>query len=126
MKRFTTIKEYPAYDVVTFNEGVEPKVYDGETLTDEKHLENWRLGSVVSYAIENGEDPIEEYNRALERGHQTHYAMALGAILKSHYEPKKPTDRRIMVKYGDVIIFHGQKFQIKKAPNNNINLIKID
>lgn len=123
-ERFKTIKEYPAYNVVTFAEG-EPKVYDGETLTDEKHLANWKLGSVVAYAIENGENPIEKYNQAKERGHETHYAMALGSCISSHYEPKKHSDYRIVVKYGDEIVFQGERFRIEKAHNNNINLVRI-
>lgn len=124
--RFKTLNEYPAYNVVTFADGVEPKVYDGETLTDEKGLENWKLGSVVGYAIKNGDDPIAEYKDALEKGEETHYAMALGAMLKDQYEPKKATDFRIMVKYGDIIIFQGHKFKIERAFNHNIKLLKIN
>jgi len=126
MKRFITVSEYPAYDVVTFNDKVEPKVYDGETLTDEKHLANWQLSSVTGYAIENGEDPIAAYEEAVKKGHNTHYAMAIGACLQAQYAPKKPSDFRIVVKYGDEIIFHGQRFRIEKANNHNINLVKVN
>lgn len=75
MMRFKTLNEYPAYDVVTFNDNVEPKVYDGETLTDEKGLQNWKLGSVIGSAIEDGENPIAEYQRCIDNGHEAHYAM---------------------------------------------------
>lgn len=122
MKRFKIIKEYPAYDVVTFAEGVEHKVYDGEVLTDSKHLENWKLSSVVGYAVECGNNPIEKYNDAISKGHETHYAMNLGATLTDYQQEK---GQRIEVNYGDIIIFHDIKFKIEKAPNHNINLIKI-
>lgn len=119
--RFKMIKEYPAYDVVTFDNAVEHVVYDNEVLTGESHLDNWLLGSVTEYAIKNGRDPISAYNKAVENGDETHYAMAMGACLTAHKQEK---GRRILVNYGDYIVFHGQKFVVEKAHNRNIKLKK--
>lgn len=121
--RFEILEQYPAYHAVTFAKGVEPCVYDGETLTDAKHLENWQLGSVVGFALRNGDNPITKYNDAIARGHETHWANNMGACLTD--DKKRHYGIRIVVNYGDIIIFHGTKFRIEKAPNHNINLIEV-
>ena len=120
-KRFETVAEYKAYDVVKFADGICPTVYDGEVLTDSKHFANWVLGSVTAYAIECGRDPIQAYNKAIANGDDTHWAFSAGAIL-TDTPIKQP--RRILVNYGDKIIFHGQEFTIEKAHNGNIELAK--
>jgi len=121
-QRFKLVKQYPAVKIVTFADGVEPKVYDGEILTDENGLESWKLGSVVGYAIENGKDPIAAYSRAVERKEETHYAFSTGACLTA--EPRM-LQNRIAVKYGQEIIFQGQRFIVQKAANHNIDLIPV-
>lgn len=120
-KRFKTVADYKGYEVVTFEDGVEHVVYDNEVLTGESHLDNWLLGSVTQYAIETGRDPIAAYNKAIENGHETHWANAMGSMLTS--TPTKGP-KRIVVNYGDKIIFHGQEFIIEKAHNRNIKLRK--
>jgi len=118
--RYTTITEYPAYDVVEFTEGYN-KVFDGEYLYNAKTHTSWKLGSVVGFAIKNGQDPIAAYNEAVKQGHEVHYAFGVGASITSHDAPKEA--KRIAVEYGDIIEFHGQAFVIEKANNDNIDLV---
>ena len=120
--KFKTIAEYPAYDVVVFNDGVEKLLKDGDILTDKKHLENWKIGSVAGYAIECGEDPIEEVRKAVEMGHNIHFVMSIGACLSNNPIKEK---RRIMIEEGEHVTFHGQRFEIKSTWNNNIELVKV-
>lgn len=119
--RYTTITEYPAYDVVEFTEGYN-SVFDGEYLYNANTHTTWQLGSVVGSAVKNGRDPIEAYNNCMAHGHEAHYAFGVGASISSSQRVKEAC--RIAVEYGDLIQFHGQTFLIKKANNDNITLVK--
>lgn len=77
-------------------------------------------GSVVSYALENGECPLEAAERAKERGHDLHWINGSGASLVSH---QRAVWDMIELTEGMLVRFEGRFFTIGKAPNDNLRLI---
>jgi len=79
----------------------------------------YTLGSVVNFAIENCKCPFEAVEKAKERGSNLHWASQNGVTISSGRSAQKVA---FMQKHGDVIKFHGKKFEIVKTSNGNIAL----
>tara|TARA_R110000822_G_scaffold144407_5_gene283043 strand:- start:1763 stop:2140 length:378 start_codon:yes stop_codon:yes gene_type:complete len=79
----------------------------------------YTLGSLVRYAIDNCDCPLEAVERAKERGEDLHWANRRSSMLTSHARPQQFS---FMQKHGDKIKFHGKTFEIVPTPNNNISL----
>jgi len=121
----TVIASYPAYNVVTLDE-IEPgfiNLKSGDKIISPNHLSKFQINSVVSYALQYNEDPIKSYNDAIERGHETHYIIALGSSLTARKFAKKIY---IEVAVGQKIIFEGKKFEVIAANNDNRKLKEIN
>jgi hypothetical protein len=83
---------------------------------------HFTLGSVIGYAVECGDDPIANLERAKERGHDLHWANANAVTLTAH---KRDKERVFVLNYGDVITFEGIRFRLDKANNDNVKLTEV-
>lgn len=106
------VESFPAYDVVE----IEPhydgylRLFDGDLISVGSGPQSTRkMGSVVSYALNNGDCPIEAYERAIQNGHDTHYVMNLGSCLSASEQAK---ETRIYVEEGQKIRFEGRLFEV--------------
>jgi plastocyanin domain-containing protein len=116
------LESYPAYDVITFapaeNGNINLKAQD--MLINNFH--SYKMSSVASNALENGECPIKAYNRTVEKKQETHYIIAVGACLTSH---KRAKGTRVRVEVGQKVNFEGRVYEITKQNNNNLGLKEI-
>ena len=80
---------------------------------------HYQIGSVASYAIKNGDCPMEAIEHAKENGHDMYYVFGLGASITAH---KQKIDYGRPVEYGQRIIFEGHIFELEVARNQNIGL----
>lgn len=127
------VADYPAYDIVRietitgpFSADLQEPHYvleDGDELALDsgsvKHGHHYQIGSVVSSALERGDDPLEAVERATNNGHKLHFIFGLGSSITSQKRDKKTY---IEVSYGDIVRFEGRYFTIDKAPNQNLRL----
>ena len=82
-----------------------------------KHFE---INSVISCALEDGDDPIHDLQRAQLNNHPIHWISALCSVLASSYPDWK--EKYIQVEIGQVVKFEGKYFTIEKANNQNLHL----
>jgi hypothetical protein len=79
----------------------------------------YTLGSVVSYALRNGDDPVEAVDNARNSGHELVYIFGNGVTLSaSKMEPKK----HILVHVGMLVRFEGRTYELIAQPNSNLGL----
>lgn len=78
------------------------------------------LGSVKGFAEENGMDVAAEIARAVKNGHDLYYAWNEGITVTAHKQT--PVDRTAL-HLGSLIEMDGQKFEIIRTPNYNIQLV---
>lgn len=88
-----------------------------------RYFQEFKPGSVVSYALENGDDPIESLEKSKKLCHQLHWLNACGAMLTSAPR-KQETWTLIMV--GMLVRFEGRLFTIQNAPNQNLKLVPFE
>lgn len=135
MKRRETYKvaDYPAYQIVRiekitgpFSADLQTPHYilkDGDELALDsgsvKHGHHYQIGSVISSALERGDDPFEAIERATKNGHELHFIFGLGSSITSQTRDRKTY---IEVSHGDIVRFEGKYFTIEKAPNQNLHL----
>lgn len=81
------------------------------------------LGTVAGYAIERGEDPFPEVERAQANGHKLYWANANSVIISNPPQAKTETPG---FNWGDELILQGHRFRLAPAPNNNCELIPLD
>jgi hypothetical protein len=118
MSDYTVVAEYPAYKVLA---GTEKRFYaPGDTFII--GLTSYKLGDVLSYALSYGECPFAAQQKASIAGHEIYFAFSLGACITS--SPKKQ-EVIFSQDFGDVIKYAGKKFQLVKAPNNNVSLVEV-
>lgn len=135
LKVAAVVADYPAYTVVRrettqgafvdqkWNSNVEftEIVADDQLgLARSRYYQEFSPGSVVSYAMKNGEDPIAAIEDAVARGHNLHWINACASSITSHARPKETL---VEVKIGMVVRFEGRLFTIEKAMNNNLDLV---
>jgi hypothetical protein len=118
MSYYTVVAEYPAYKVLAGSE----KRYYAPNETFRINLNLYQLSDVMSYALSKGECPFAAYQQASDRGHEIYFAFTLSACISS--SPKKQ-EVTFAQEFGDVITYAGKKFQIMKAPNNNVRLVEV-
>lgn len=80
------------------------------------------FGSVFGYAVENGDNPIDTYNRAVERKDKIRWANANATVLDNSVKTQKDISA---LKFGDEISFEGTRYRLEKAPNDNVSLVEI-
>lgn len=83
-------------------------------------LRTYTIGSVVSYAMKNGDDPVAAIDRARKNGHELVFIYGNGAMIYSGAR-MEPTPH-VMVEVGMVVRFQGNLYTIEKAPNQNLRL----
>lgn len=117
------IETYPAYDVYVREADADGFVHIvAEELLGLKakgYYSTYRAGSVVSYALECGKDPIAKVQQAIERKEPLHWIIQRGVMLTSH---KRAAEKLIAVQIGMRVIFEGRKFELVAEANNNIGL----
>ncbi len=122
------VASFPAYDIVA------PKVCSLTNLPVFKADETVALkgprvysiftfGSVASFAMEMNDCPIESYQRALEKGHKTHWLNANAVTLSAG---KRDKETHYEINVGDEILFEGFVFRVEKDWNNNLKLVKVE
>ncbi len=92
---------------------------DGENIVVDGQLGSYKVGTVVSSALRNNEDPIAAYQRAVERRHNTHWLNANATVLTAHKQTKA---KMIVVKIGMLVYIEGRRFTITREANNNLGL----
>jgi hypothetical protein len=81
---------------------------------------DFTIGSVAAYAAEYGEDVEAAVARAEANGHELYFAVAEGVTITAHRE--EPV-ARVTVQLGAIIEIDGNGFQVRKAPNDNLELL---
>ena len=132
-KKDELIRSYPAYDV--YRRQPQPsKGWVNITADDElvmtNHLGSYRACSIVSYALENNQCPIDAVARCRQNmvdhpheGHKLHWINALSTALTDGQQKKRKV---IEVDFGMFVRFEGLLATIEKAPNNNIEFKQIN
>jgi hypothetical protein len=82
-------------------------------------LHTYQIGSVVSHALQNDDDPVAAVAQAKANGHELVYIFGLGARISR--TPKA----YIRIDIGDLVRFEGNTYTIGTAPNRNLRLIPI-
>lgn len=118
------IQEWPGYDVVTLatDSNGFVNLWDDMNLTNSKGLGNWKIGSVMSYALKSNECPIAAYEREKSLGFDVYYIIGLGTCISAHKQPKTA---RVAIHKGMKINFQGKQFTIEPANNDNWSLKEI-
>ena len=116
-RKDTTIHSYPAYDVFKREpDGQGINLVDGELITTSEGR-RYTVGSVVGYALQYNECPIKAYQRAIEKGHDTHYIIQMPTSLtRSRGEKLK----YLRIDFDSIYRFQGQRFKIIPTPNDNL------
>ena len=122
MAFLNTLYDFPAFKVLEAPEknGVKKIVSAVELYINGKC---YYASSVMSYAIENNECPIEAFERAVELGQKV-YWIGQSPVSISNTKVEKKT---IYGGYeiGDKVCFLGKSFLLESAPNDNIKLIEV-
>jgi hypothetical protein len=71
-------------------------------------------GSVVSYALENGQDPIALLDREREHGYPTHWMTVERLSLTSHKQARRQYEA---LHVGQTIKFEGLSFKLERTRN---------
>jgi hypothetical protein len=79
----------------------------------------YSISSVVSYALEYNDCPIEAAERAKERGHKLVW---INASATSIHNGPRSTAKYVLVEIGMTAYFQGHFYTIVKAPNDNLDL----
>jgi hypothetical protein len=120
------VDPYPAYDLYRrtgrFGKPMEIRVGDTLGVRRSGYIEEYRPGSVVSYAMSSGECPIKAVTRAKSYGHQLHWINGCAVCITARKQAKR---RLIEVSVGMVVLFEGRKFKITAEPNSNLGLKQI-
>mgnify|MGYP003653158080 CR=1 FL=1 len=122
--RFNIVEDLQTVTYVEFtNTDKANKVFSGELIKLKSNYITQKLATVISCAVENNQDPIAELERAIEFGYDTHFVtFATGSRLNAQKQEKK---RVIIFSEGDRIKLEGKEFYLKKAANDNVQLVEI-
>ncbi|MBU1336039.1 MAG: hypothetical protein KJ944_08555 [Alphaproteobacteria bacterium] len=82
-------------------------------------LHTFKIGSLISYALESGQDPVRAIDRAREQGHDLVWINSLGAMLTAERRDPEPVVR---VHMGMPILFQGVIYRLDPAANRNLKL----
>lgn len=123
------IAEYPAFKLYEMPEWKRNRIKHGDVFAIMFPSRNhgplphfFTFGSVFGSAVQNGDDPLEAYCRANDRGHEIRWVNANAVVLSN--SPKAQVTRYVMA-FGDEISFEGTRYRLDKAPNDNVKLTQI-
>lgn len=80
----------------------------------------YKAGSAAGYAMEYDECPMTAVDRCERRNDPLHWIIALGAAITSH--PQEPV-QAYEIEVGDLVRFEGRTYEVKRAPNHNLELV---
>jgi len=83
----------------------------------------FQFGTVISYALANGEDPYFWIERERRNGGPLHFAFNVGVTIAAHAQ-ELPEKRR--ARLGGLVKLEGVLFRLKEAPNQNLELVRVD
>jgi hypothetical protein len=86
-----------------------------------KAQSRFKMSSVVSYALQNGNCPIESHERAVNLGHPTYFITNCGSVISSS---KQEEVTIIIVEDGEIVRFEGKYFKVSPDFNNNMKLVE--
>lgn len=121
------LADYPAYTIIepradkVWKHG-ERFMLPRQTCNHGTVWSSYTLGSVVSYAMQYNNDPVQAVDRARANGHRLHWANHDATVISSNPPPKHT---RYGLQWGDYIKFEGRIFQLQKAPNDNVSLVEV-
>jgi hypothetical protein len=83
----------------------------------------YKVGSVAAYAAQYAQDEQDAIDRAIEKGHKTHFVTACATSITSH---KSDHEIKILARPGQLIRFDGGLLQVKALHCNlfDVELIK--
>ena len=114
------VADYPAVAYYTDSNNV---VTEGTEIHIPGVRGQLKFGSVKACAELHGMDGAEEERKALEAGEEAWYVMNLGSGITSHDQPKRWVQQ---FEFGDEVVFHGKRFELQPARNNNVFLSPLD
>lgn len=119
------VASYPAYDIIKprvcqFTNLPVFKSHDVVALKKPRFYKMFTFGSVASFALENGDDPLESYEESKAKGHALYWLNANCVAITAHDEPK---ETYYEVNYGDEVLFEGKIFTVEKDFNDNLKLV---
>lgn len=128
---FELVATFPAYRVVKrvkrgFHDRGMMRIHAGEKLGLKRsyaggdYYQQFTAGSVVSYALENGQCPVHAIDDARSKDHKLHWLNASSTMLTA--EPR-PQEQLIEIAVDQVVCFEGSLFKIRPAPNQNLELV---
>lgn len=128
----TKVAACPAYDVfrreadprvgainITVADTLGIKVGSGERT----FYRSYSPGSAASYALQYNECPIAAYQRAVEKGHPTHWLNQDATVI---CDSEREREVVIEIELGMRVCFEGRIFEIRSTFNNNLDLVAID
>lgn len=83
----------------------------------------FKFGSVVSYSLRNGDDPVAAVDRAREHGHELVWLSAQATALTAWDQPHETFPGLHM---GSIVFFEGREYRLVPAPNDNIRLERVN
>ena len=86
-----------------------------------KAQSRFRMSSVVSYALKNGNCPIASHERAMKLGHPAYFITNSGTVLSSTPQEKV---KIIILEDGEMIRFEGKIFTVHPDCNHNMKLVE--
>lgn len=124
------IVDYPAYALYKMPIYRQEKMIDGmefgmpfESKSHGTQYHFFQIGSVIGSAIKNGDDPYAAVERAKKFGHKLHFVFGLSVSITAW---KREKEQKVALNWGDVIGFHGKRFKLVKAPNQNVELVEVE
>ena len=132
-----TLADFPAYDIIAptdnmldaDNDVSMPILRHGQTYAIQfetrSHGPQWRIfraGTVIDYAREYHEDPVEAVQTTIARGQKLVWLNPVSAMITSTAQSKR---RHIGLEWDQVVMFDGKRYQIKPDHNNNIKLAEV-
>jgi len=98
--------------------------YDAYRPNDQLYIDGWyfTLGDVFSAALRNGQCPLEELARAEKFEHEVYWLARNPTILSATRNDE--IEVAFEAKVGDTIKYIGKTFTIKKANNDNLDLVR--
>lgn len=122
----------PAYDV--YRRIPDPvsglvQITTGDTLGikvgrgDRAFYRRYSPGSAASYALQYNECPIGAYQRAVEKGHPTHWLNQDSTVICDHEREREAV---IEIELGMKVCFEGRVFEIRSTFNNNLELVSVE
>lgn len=124
------IVDYPAYALYRMPDFRQANMLDGmefgmpfESSRYGTQYHFFKIGSVLGSVLERGGDPYAAVERAKANGHELHFVYGLSVSITAH---KRDKEEKFALAWGDVIGFHGKRFRLEKAPNQNVRLVEAE